>query len=211
MKTFIRNLRKRGQIRVHAVWQLTNFTLNVELEREILDYYRADVEAQAGGAPDLDVGVAFSAAVTLYRLTQAWMVRSTPESWIREIQDWLPGELQDDTSQYSADLFLRYLPAIYRPAQRLNATDPLVTFIETYFRKFPLASVGSGYGVSDLESWMRHRTFLRLVFLDRVNEWRDRLYLEMPWVQRKIEIRMSSLNFDRDVFSSSNKNIVQTD
>lgn len=211
MKTFIRNLRKRGQIRVHAVWQLTDFSLNVELEREIQDCYRADVEAQAGGAPDLDVGVAFSAAVTLYRLTQAWMVRSIPESWIREIQDWLPGELQDDVSQYSADLFLRYLPAIYRPAQRLNATDPLVTFIETCFRKFPLASVGSGYGVSDLESWMSHRAFLKMVFLDRVNEWRDRLYLEMPWVQREIEIRTFSFDIDSNVFSSPNKTIVQTD
>lgn len=165
---------------------MTDFTLNVEIEKEIRDYYATDLSAQPAGAPDLDTGVAFSSAVALYRLTQAWLIRSIPETWIQEVRDWMPGTLEDRSTQYSADLFLRYLPAVYRPAKRLNAADPLVIEIEHWFHQFPLSSVGSGYIVPEIQNRLEKDRFQQILFLDRVSAWRDAQYLEQEWIQTQI-------------------------
>ncbi len=162
---------------------MTDFALNVEIEREIREYYAADLAAQPTGAPDLDTGIAFSAAVALYRFTQAWLIRSIPETWIQEIRDWMPGTLENPSAQYSCDLFLRYLPAVYRPARRLNSADPLVAEIEYWFCKFPLSSVGSGYEVRNIQNRLENDRFLKILFLDRVSAWKDARYLELDWIK----------------------------
>lgn len=170
---------------MEPVWQMTDFTLSVELEKEIRDYYSADLTAQPSGAPDLDTGIAFSAAVALYRFAQAWLIRSIPKTWIQEIRDWMPGALENRSTQYSADLFLRYLPSVYRPAKRLNASDPLVTEIEYWFCQFPLSSIGSGYTVPEIQTYLSQDRFLQILFLDRVSAWKDAQYLEQDWIQHR--------------------------
>lgn len=127
----------------------------------------------AGAAPSLDVAVAAWAAMLLASSVRLLVVRDAGTEEIdkafvtRSPCPRAPGHPEVD---YSADLFLSYLPGLAKFAKRLAADDPLLEKIRAIGTEWPLSSVGMEdieASPGSVETFINHAG-LRQLYVDRI-------------------------------------------
>lgn len=125
-------------------------------------------EELIGDAPPLSLEVAAWASSLLYRACQFVVCRDIGEPAIVAALKSPCPEARGPSVDWSADLALRYLPDVYRLAQHLSRTDPLVRELRFLAVSWPLSSVGipdlTGF---DVDPFLEHAG-LRQLYVDRV-------------------------------------------
>ncbi len=108
-----------------------------EVLRDAYERYRLDI---AGPPLDLEADLALQAAVYLVRA--CWFLVSYKEPGAEvERQLILPGPPRTPAQHLSADLLLRYLPAVHRRARARDRADLLTRCLERTLREWPLSGV----------------------------------------------------------------------
>lgn len=169
------------------------------------------IEAEADGAPELsrllgswhqeaalDIGgpalpfdktAARQGACLLFRAAWCYLNRDTgKEEVARLLLD--PAAHPDDSAaaQFSADLTLQHLPALFRMAQALSPGDPLLAALRRLARLFPLSGVNiqpekpPAQGMPPAAAWgnLQSHSGLRQLFLDRILITRAGHWLDHP-------------------------------
>ena len=141
-----------------------------EITPQLLEFDRAARLNLAGTAPELNLAVAAWAATLLYRTCQLLILRNLDAAQVADAFLLPCPAARSPETDYSADLFLCYLPDLHEIARRLAADDPLVARIETLTAAWPLSGVGmKGIEPDGIESFIHHPT-LRRLYLDRIIE-----------------------------------------
>ncbi|CAN5802394.1 hypothetical protein BH09VER1_BH09VER1_49530 [soil metagenome] len=141
-----------------------------EIGSLVQDFDRVARLNLAVDAPGLDLEVGKWAAALLYRMSQLVVLRTIEaEEVAASFQVRCPSE-RSPATDYSADLFLRYLPDVHALAKRLAADDPLVAQLEKLAGDWPLSSVGmKDIARGRIDSFI-HDASLRQLYVDRIIE-----------------------------------------
>lgn len=159
-------------------------------------------------APIFDKNAAFWAAKTVYTAAQLMLYRETevkdlpslfPSFESKYNQNNLESETKLTASQLlSADLTLRFLPAILINAQLIDPEDELIAILEKELIKFHYSAIGYGFRFekkeeiqetilnSDLELLFSEKTFLQL-YADRVLEKKDLNFASIPQIKSQLK------------------------
>jgi hypothetical protein len=128
---------------------------------------RAQAEL-AGEAPGFSSEVALWAANLLYQICQFVVCRDIGEAQIAAAFAIECPAARGPETDWSADLLLRHLPALIRPAQQLSNGDPLVQELKKVAATWPLSSVSvSGLTYLNLDTFIGHPALARL-YADRI-------------------------------------------
>ena len=165
--------------------------LRIEYKIETVEYPQP--------APDFDEEAAFWAAKTVYTAAQLILYRET------EVKDLLllfPNfEKQNEVTpsqMLSADLCLRFLPAILIEAQTIDPEDDLILILEKQLVEFHYSAIGYGFRFekkeeiqtqilsSNLEFLFSDKTFLQR-YADRVCEKKDIHFASIPFVNEQLK------------------------
>lgn len=130
-------------------------------------HLRAQVEL-SGEAPDFSSESARWAATLLYEICQFIVCREIGEAQIASAFAQPCPEPRGPATDWSVDLLLRHLPALYLSARHLSNGDPLVHELKTLATTWPLSSVGMpDLPQLNLDSFVDHPTLARL-YADRI-------------------------------------------
>ena len=118
--------------------------------------------------PAFSPDVALWAARLVCHLCRFVVCRDIPEEQIKSTCNAACPEPRGPGTDWSADLTLRHLPALFRLARHLSNADPLVEEMKKIAANWPLSSVGIG-GLENLriDSFVDHPG-LRRLYADRI-------------------------------------------
>lgn len=167
MKQFLEQLFTTGEVSVLPPG--TAFDILEDVDPEILRFDRAARLALASQAPELDLEVAAWAASLLAESARLAIAREMGPKQIEEIFTRECPRRRSPEVDYSADLFLRYVPDLLKWVQRLASDDPLVARLRQVAADWPLSSVGIKelMVVGDLAPFIEHPG-LRQLYVDRI-------------------------------------------
>jgi hypothetical protein len=166
MKHFLEQLFTTGEVTV--VPSGAAFEMSSEVNLEILRFDRSARLEMAGEAPELDLSVARWAAQLLAESARLTVARDLGPQHVARIFARGCSEPRSAEVDYSADLFLRYLPDLIRLVERLAAEDPLATRLRKLAEEWPLSSVGvAGLSVAAIEPFIE-QPGLRQLYVDRI-------------------------------------------
>ena len=122
----------------------------------------------AGEEPSLSEPAALWAARMLYYICQFIVCREIGEPEIKAVFARHCPALRGPATDWSVDLLLRHLPALFRSAKHLSNADPLLDEMRTLAAAWPLSSVGIP-GLSDfnVDSFIEHPALAGL-YVDRI-------------------------------------------
>jgi len=104
-------------------------------------YYSEDILEMPGTAPAFNEAAAVWAAEYFYTAVQLTVVRDEADTVVNEKLQPFTGAITADVI-YSADLILRYLPALLQLAKGLSPADVLVSALEQTAANWPFSSAG---------------------------------------------------------------------
>lgn len=166
MRQFLEQLFSTGEVTV--VQPGMDFEMGVEVGVEILRFDRAARLAMAGTAPRLNVAVASWAARMLAEAARLTIVRELGPVHVRKVFSFPCPKPRSPEVDYSADLFLWYLPELLKLVERLAADDPLATHLRQLGGEWPLSSVGvKGLSIASIDPFMDHPGMCQL-YVDRI-------------------------------------------
>lgn len=166
MRQFLEQLFTNGEVTVVPMG--ADFESGPEVNGEILRFDRAARLSMAGTAPTLDVAVATWAAKMLAESARFTIARDLGTEHIRRVFSQTCPKLRSPEVDYSADLFLRYLPDLVNLVERLAADDPLAAHLRQLGADWPLSSVGiKGLSIASIGSFIDHPG-LRQLYVDRI-------------------------------------------
>ncbi len=161
-------------------------------------------------APIFDANAAFWGAKTVYTAAQLMLYRETeikdlPSLFLfsdlesNTYDDIFENQSELSTSQMiSADLCLRFLPAILVHLQSIDPEDELIAILEKKLIKFHYSAIGYGFRVekkedvqekilnSNLKTLFLDSSFLQL-YVDRVFEKKDLNFASIPIIKNKLK------------------------
>jgi hypothetical protein len=141
-------------------------------ETALLQYHANDSLNMPGTAPAFDAAAALWAANYLYRAIQLTMLRNLDEDAVRGLLTPFQGQVTSE-AVYSADLSLRYLPALLDLAKGLSPNDVLVVLLKQTAKDWPYSSVGMELADDiDINAIMNDSS-LKYSYIDRIIEARD--------------------------------------
>ncbi len=153
---------------------------DVDVSRSLGDHSREDFSAEilsfdqvsrlnlAGAAPVLDPQTAAWAARMLYQICQLVALRNLAAAEAEKVLRIRCPSERSASVDYSADLFLRYLPNVHAIAKRAAGDDPLVALIEQFAAEWPLSSIGiDGIEPGPVDSFVQDFS-LRQLYVDRI-------------------------------------------
>jgi hypothetical protein len=166
MLTFLHSLATDGRVRVAAARGETADVAAIEQAIRAAD--AAVRPTLAGDAPPLSL-VAAAWALDLLEWGCRFLVhREHDAAAVAAALGRLCPEAPSPSACYSADLFLRHLPDLYRLARGVADDDPLVVQLAAVGRAWPLSSVGMALtGEVDCSSFMPDPA-LRQLYADRI-------------------------------------------
>jgi hypothetical protein len=147
--------------------------------------YAEDVHRMPLSAPAFHRKAAIWGAGTIYRIVQLILMRDLEEEAIRKhLNDYsLPVSAE---VIYSADLCLRYLPALWSLAKGLAPGDPLINRLQELAEAWPFSSVGLEIkGEKSMELIQFHPS-LWTAYIDRILEAKDLKRANHPDIIEKI-------------------------
>lgn len=150
-------------------------------------------------SPVFDAKAALWAAQTVYIAAQLILYRETDVKDLPSLFPSFEDENKITASQMlSADLCLRFLPAILIQAQTIDPEDELIALVEKHLIDFHYSAIGYGFRFhekedvktlvshSDLELLFNDKTFLQL-YADRVFEKKDLNFASFPFINEKLK------------------------
>jgi hypothetical protein len=154
----------------------------------VLESWHRETAEDLGGPPlAFDGTAARHGAILLFRSAWCYLHRDSQASEVTQLLcaplPWEPTA----AAQFSADLALQYLPALFRMAQVLSPGDPLLPALRHLSNLLPLGSVGfppqdnvpAGAGPRAWQALRSHPGLWQL-FLDRAVQRHDRAWLVHP-------------------------------
>lgn len=182
---FLTDLFQTGEVTVAS--HLTPFTeADLAAATECLGrQHAAEALHLAYQAPAFEPEAAGWAATLLYRSAQLTFLRDYDEAAVAEHLAGWPGVATPEAS-YSADLTLRYLPALLAQARHLAPADALVSRLQALAQQWPLSFVGGAPAPAEAPAAVLAHPALRTLYLDRIIEHRDRARAAQPGVAEGI-------------------------
>jgi hypothetical protein len=186
LSTFLRSLFDNGHVRLPAYAPLATSQLG-EADGELIAFERLTRLDTAGEAPEFNIEAARWAAVIVFRACQFTVHRDVPAEIVaHDLGIPCPSPRQPSTD-YSADLTLRFLPDLLTFARSAAENDPLVASLRRLAQEWPLSSVGVADLVPlDLSSFFDHPA-LRTLYVDRVLARGDAARLDNLRVKQAVE------------------------
>ena len=196
--TFLRELRSTGApiLRLHGQGAAKQGLLQLEADaREDLlllpllkSWHEEAAEDLGGPALPFEEAAARHGVQLLLRMAWFYLQRDTDASTVTRLLAEPCPFPAGAAAQFSADLTLQYLPAIFRMAQALAPGDPLLASLRNLAGLWPLSGtgvpLGSGQDVpmADPAAWEALRTHAGLwqLFLDRLLQRPDSPWLRHP-------------------------------
>lgn len=142
-------------------------------ERELLtDYLQLEYEEEVYGypyrAPVFDAKAAYWAAKTVFFACQFMLHRELDKKDLEELLPNYKGALSA-SAQLSADLSLRFLPAIIMHAQMLDPEDVLIPNLERKLQQFHYSGIGYSLDRTKLDyQQVKQHPTLKQLYIDRV-------------------------------------------
>lgn len=132
--------------------------------REFETSYRLDLPATP---PALDLDVAVWAAEVIYRVCQLVSYR---QYGIEHLSQYSTGTRLAPSieTDYSVDIFFRFLPSLARHAKTIAQEDPLLEFLVKLGNEYPLSSVGMTNCPAKINTQVLGHECLRKLYIDRV-------------------------------------------
>ncbi|MFY0254469.1 hypothetical protein ACDQ55_10995 [Chitinophaga sp. 30R24] len=181
LSVFINHLVREGQVAV--VNQFVPFTPGElkETTTVLQEYYDNDILEMPGAAPIFNADAALWAAQYVYRTVQLALLR---ESGLEAIIQWMQPYTADitDSSIYSADLCLRYLPDLLHLSKGLSPDDPLVQYIRKTAALWPFSSTGMNLPATGNTDMIIASPSLLQAYADRIIASRDQGRCNIPAV-----------------------------
>ena len=140
VRTFLRQLFENGRVTVPAAG--VPFEPAVECEAELRAFDRSARLEFPSGLPDFDLAVAIWAAERLGEICRFIVARAAGPDEIGPALAVACPAAPSPATDYSADLFLRHLPALWTFIERLSPGDPLLGAVARTAAAWPLSSVG---------------------------------------------------------------------
>jgi len=173
LSIFIQNLVESGAVSVNDAFDsISTDDLN-ETQKILEQYYREDIIEMPGTAPAFAAEPALWASNYFYRAVQLTVMRDANEETIKEQLNSFTGELNPE-SIYSADLVLRYLPALFELAKGLAPADILVQELKRAATQWPFSSVGIELNEPVNSDIILSHPSLRQAYIDRIIERKDK-------------------------------------
>ena len=180
MRDFLDQLFTTGQVTVPVPGM--DFEPFPEFEDQIQQFDQAARAGMAGEAPALQMDCAVWAAYLLAGAARLAVARDMGEPEVfRVFETRCPARRSAETD-YSTDLFLRYLPDLLGWMTRLASGDPLVQKLRHTAALWPLSSVGvRDLKIESIDPFIGNDS-LRQLYVDRILASRDVSRLEDPRV-----------------------------
>jgi hypothetical protein len=187
VRTFLRQLFENGRVTVPFAGQ--PFEPAVECEAEARAFDRSARLEFPPGLPEFALHVAMWAAERLGEIARLIVVRAAgPDEFAPAFSVPCPAAPSQATD-YSADLFLRHLPALWTFTGRLSPGDPLLPEIVRFAAAWPLSSVGMKLAAPPdagrVAGFAENSALLR-VYADRILATEDISRLGVPAVDRAV-------------------------
>jgi MoxR-vWA-beta-propeller ternary system domain bpX4 len=185
LSNFIQQLLTHGTVSVQS--GIIPFTsADEEVTIQLLQrYYNEDIQEMPGTAAAFNEQAALWAAKYFYIAVQLTVLRDEGETVINE--KLLPfGEAVDASAMYSADLILRYLPALLQLAKGLSPADVLVKVLEQTAALWPFSSVGIETEEIKNEAVIFSDASLRIAYADRLIAAKDIKRISGPEIKQQI-------------------------
>lgn len=167
MREFLHDLLESGRVSVAPVLEKKG---GEDLTSVILDFDRASRLNLVGEAPKVDLPAAQWAATLLYMGCQLVVLRNVDAAEAAEVLQLACPSKRSPETDYSVDLFFRYLPDLYDIAKRVAADDPLVSQLEGLAAAWPLSSVRMQSVGQESIDFFIHDASLRQLYVDRIIE-----------------------------------------
>lgn len=162
----------------HADEQDAIAFLEGEYERESTDY--------PFEAPLFSATAALWGAKTVYLAAQLFLFREHEITELRSLFPIYNGAI-DASVMLSADLCLRFLPAIKYALEAVDANDPLISMLEDLLKHFPYSGIGQEKTVTipDL-TVVLNNDCLKQLYLDRITENKAEKWIDQPIIKSGI-------------------------
>lgn len=170
----------------------TDFEPYPEFEEQIWQFDRSARASLAWEAPELRMACAVWAAELLAGASRLAIARDmgAPEVG-RVFATRCPAPRSAETD-YSTDLFLRYIPDLLEWVTRLASDDPLVGKLRGVAAEWPLSSVGvRDLRIASIEPFIGHAS-LRQLYVDRILACQDASRLEDPRVAEGVRAALGA-------------------
>ncbi len=190
MRDFLDQLFHTGQVTVPVPG--TNFDLSQSLGEQIRLFDRSARANLAGEAPPLEMEAAVWAATLLAGAARLAIARDLGAAEVQKVFAKPCPKPRSPSVDYSADLFLRYVPDLLGWVTRLASGDPLVEHLRRLAEQWPLSSVGiHGLKIGSLDSFIGHPS-LRQLYIDRILQRGDASRLSEPRVAAGIRTALGA-------------------
>jgi hypothetical protein len=187
VRTFLIQLFENGRVSVPSAGQ--SFESAVECEPQLRAFDRSARLELPAGLPEFDLRVAAWAAERLAEICRLVVARAAgPDEFAPAFSVPCPAA-PSSAADYSADLFLRHLPALWKFTERLSPGDPLLAEIVRFSSGWPLSSVGMKLVAppdAGRVAIFAENPGLRRVYADRIIALEDVSRLAVPAVDRAV-------------------------
>jgi len=178
MRDFLDQLFTTGQVTVPVPGM--DFELFPEFEDQIEQFDQAARAGMAGDAPALQMDCAVWAAHLLAGAARLAIARDMGEPEVFQVLEARCPARRSAETDYSADLFLRYLPDLLGWMARLASGDPLVQKLRQIAGRWPLSSVGvRDLKIESIEPFIGNDSLCQL-YVDRILASQDASRLQDP-------------------------------
>jgi hypothetical protein len=152
--------------------------LEGEYERECTDYPFT--------APAFSGTAALWAAKTVYVAAQLFLYRENKETELSALLPAYSGNI-DASAMLSADLCLRFLPAVKYALEAVDVNDPLIAVLEKHLVHFPYSGIGRDGDFSEPDTvTILNNDCLKQLYLDRIAERKAVKWAAQPIVNSAI-------------------------
>lgn len=194
--TFLQELRSTGapviRLRGQGDWRSALLLIETEaahdpLILQLLATWHAEAARDLGGPPlPINESAALHGTRLLFRAAWCYLQRDTGKNEVTMLLQEESIAAPDPAWQFSADLALCYLPAVFRMAQALAPGDPLLTALRNLAFHYPLSGTAippeNDIPAADLTAWenLQSHSGLQQLFLDRILITHARHWLNHP-------------------------------
>lgn len=182
---FIQTLLYDGSVTVHGQLLVFDEADIVATKQLLHKYYLEDSLEMPGIAPAYSESAALWAAEYLYKAVQLTVLRDIKEQQVIEVLQNYTDPITPDVI-YSADLMLRYLPALFHLAKGLSPADVLVITLKKLAAQWPFSSVGIELSLPADEADIMTNPSLSQAYIDRIIQQKDRKRVTSLALEKRI-------------------------
>ena len=188
---FIRSLREKGRVELALPQQTEPASAYAVLEHYLLAAYEQEAKVLPRPLPPFEAQAALWAAALIQRCALAILDRQQSAKDLALAFGSYEPQPQA-SAMLSADLCLRYLPALYQKLQELGPEDPLLPHLRDLGQIWHYSALGlPGLDLPSLDlNPLQASPALRLAYLDRLLERRAWAYRQVPYLEAELQAHL---------------------